>query len=335
MKRQQYSTALENDTVADGAAFVRLRDSANDVEVAVMPTFGNAAVEMKVQGKDILVFPSSEAGKAEKKMGGIPLLAPWANRLDHSGFRANGREYALRTDLGNLKLDSNGLPIHGLLWKQQWEVIEVTSDETSASVRSRFDFSKHPDLMAQWPFAHDYEMTYRLADGVLETKITVTNRDLQTMPLSLGFHPYIRIPEVPRDQWKARIPAHLRVVADSRRIPTGEIIPMNLTYPVSLKGVQLDDGFANLIRDDKGRATFSIEADGRKVEVVFGPKYEVAIVWVPVSPNGEVPNFACFEPMTGVTNAINLHHAGKYPSLQMIPPGRRWSESFWIRASGI
>ena len=29
--------------------------------------------------------------------------------------------------------------------------------------------------MAQWPFAHEYEMTYSLADGVLEVKTTVTN----------------------------------------------------------------------------------------------------------------------------------------------------------------
>ena len=268
-------------------------------------------------------------------MGGIPLLAPWANRLDHAGFWADGKEFDLHKDLGNLKLDSNGLPIHGLLWKQAWEVIEVTSDETSASMTSRFDFSKHPELMAQWPFAHTYEMTYRLADGVLETKITVTNHSAETMPLSLGFHPYVGIPDVPRDQWKATIPARLRVVTDPRLIPTGEYGPMNLPSPLPLAGVTLDDGFAGLVRDATGLATFSIEADGRKVEVVFGPKYEVAIVWVPVRPNGEVPNFVCFEPMTGVTNAINLHHAGKYPSLQMIPPGRQWSESFWIRASRI
>jgi len=30
-----------------------------------------------------------------------------------------------------------------------------------------------------------------------------------------------------------------------------------------------------------------------------------------------------------------LNHEGKYPNLQMVAPGAKWTESFWIRASGI
>jgi hypothetical protein len=37
--------------------------------------------------------------------------------------------------------------------------------------------------------------------------------------------------------------------------------------------------------------------------------------------------------MTGITNAVNLHHEGKYPDLQTVAPGAKWTESFWIRAS--
>ena len=43
----------------------------------------------------------------------------------------------------------------------------------------------------------------------------------------------------------------------------------------------------------------------------------------------------CIEPMTGVTNAVNLHHAGKYSGLQTVPAGGEWSGSFWIRAVGF
>jgi len=39
--------------------------------------------------------------------------------------------------------------------------------------------------------------------------------------------------------------------------------------------------------------------------------------------------------MAGLTNAVNLYHEGKYPSLQILSPGANWTESFWIRASGI
>ena len=75
---------------------------------------------------------------------------------------------------------------------------------------------------------------------------------------------------------------------------------------------------------------FSIEAGGKKVEALFGRNYPVAVVWEPAG-----RDFICFEPMAGVTDAVNLNHAGKYPDLQMVAPGAKWTASFWIRASGI
>jgi galactose mutarotase-like enzyme len=43
----------------------------------------------------------------------------------------------------------------------------------------------------------------------------------------------------------------------------------------------------------------------------------------------------CFEPMAGITNAINMAHKGTYKELQTIAPGGVWRESFWIRPSGF
>ena len=47
------------------------------------------------------------------------------------------------------------------------------------------------------------------------------------------------------------------------------------------------------------------------------------------------PNFVCFEPMAGITNALNLGHKGVYKELQYIAPGGTWQESFWIKPSGF
>ncbi len=101
-------------------------------------------------------------------LGGIPFLAPWADLLDEQAFWANGKRYAFNMNLGNVRGE---MPIHGLLTDSPfWQIIEVAADEHSAHVTSRLEFWKYPDLMAQWPFAHEYEMTYRLEDGVLEVK---------------------------------------------------------------------------------------------------------------------------------------------------------------------
>ena len=318
-----------------GVPVVRLTDSARAVEVSVAPTIGNAAYEMKVHGRNILYFPYADVGEFQKapQLSGIPFLAPWANRLDPQAFWANGKKYAFDMELGNVR---GATPIHGLLTASPlWKVTGVGADKKSAHVTSKLEFWRYPELMAQWPFAHEYEMTYRLAEGTLEVQVTVVNLSAEPMPLAIGFHPYYRIPDVPRDQWEGHIPARQRVIADARLIPTGEYKPMDLPDPFPLKGRTLDDGFIGLERDSQQRAHFFIQSGARKVEAIFGAKYQAAVVWEPNEADGTPRPFICFEPMTGVTNAPNLSHQGKYPELQSVPPGGKWTESFWVRASGI
>ncbi len=322
-------------TTDHGLPVVRLTDASHGVEVSIVPSVGNEAYEMKVHGKNILHFPYADVSEFQKRpaLSGIPFLAPWGNRLDQQAFWANGKKYQFDMQLGNVR---GANPIHGLLSSSPfWRVTEAAADQRSAHVTSRLEFWKYPDLMAQWPFAHEYEMTYRLAEGVLEVKITITNLSADPMPVAVAFHPYYKIPDVPRDEWTGHIPARLHVEADKALIPTGEFKPADLPDPFPLKGRTLDDGFTNLVREADGRAHFWIESGGKKIEAMFGPKYPVAVVWEPNDGKGQPQEFICFEPMAGITNAVNLNHEGKYPDLQTVPAGGKWSESFWVRASGI
>jgi aldose 1-epimerase len=318
-----------------GIPLVRLADAASGVEVSILPTVGNQVIAMKVHGQNILYFPSTDLAEFQKKpsFSGIPFLAPWANRLDDQDFWANGNKYIFNMTLGNVR---GPIPIHGLLSSSDlWEVTDISADGKSAQVTSRLEFWKHPELMAQWPFAHEYEMTYRLAHGALEVKVTVTNLSAEPMPIVLGFHPYYRIPGIPRDQWVVTLPARKTVIADDRLIATGEFKPLDLPNPLALKGHTLDTGFTDLERDSEGRAHFSIEAANKKIETIFGPKYPVTVIFAPPPLEGQPREFICIEPMAGITDAVNLQHEGKYPDLQTVAPGAKWTESFWILSSGI
>ena len=102
---------------------------------------------------------------------------------------------------------------------------------------------------------------------------------------------------------------------------------MDLMAEFPLRGITLDDGFIDLERSADQRAHFYIKAGNAIVDTSFGPKYPAAVVWSP-NKNGQPQTFICFEPMTGITNAANLSQAGKYPNLQTLAPGARWSESF-------
>ena len=59
-------------------------------------------------------------------------------------------------------------------------------------------------------------------------------------------------------------------------------------------------------------------------------KYRVAVIYAP--PN---QNYICFEPMSALTNSVNLAAAGKYPELDWIPAGGEWRESFWVKPGGF
>jgi aldose 1-epimerase len=168
-------------------------------------------------------------------------------------------------------------------------------------------------------------MTHRLANGELEVETVIDNHSTDPLPVAIGFHPYFQLHDAPRDQWNAHIPARDHFKLNELLIPTGEREPMSLTDPQPLRDHALDDVFGNLVRDPGGRARFWVQGARERLTVALGPKYTVGVVY---APRGR--EFICFEPMSAVTNAFNLAHAGAYSELQSVPPGGKWQESFWI-----
>jgi aldose 1-epimerase len=313
--------------VIDGVDAVKLGDAAGNIEVTVLPGFGNIACRMLVNGKNILWTPSDNLAqwKASLALGGVPFLWPWANRIDQDAYYVDGKKYLLNPDLGNLRRDGNQKSIHGLLlFTSRWRVIAIEADSSAAWVTSRLEFSKYPDLMAQFPFAHTVEMTHRLAGGVLEVETAVRNESMAAMPVVMGFHPYYRIHDALRDEWRVHIGARDRMTLSATLIPTGERTPAGFPDLFPLRGVQLDDVFTNL------ESGFSVEGEREKISISFGPKFTEAVIYAPPG-----KSFICFEPMSGTTNAFNLAHAGIYKGLQSIAPGGEWRESFRISTSGF
>jgi aldose 1-epimerase len=311
---------------------IRLSDAAHEIELSIVPSLGNRAIRMLVKGQNIVYVPFDDPAllKADKHTNGIPFLAPWGNRMP-AGFWANGKRYLFNTGLDSIRPDQNGIPIHGMLTASPfWEVVDCAADSSSAHVTSRLEFWKYPDLMANWPFAHEYEMTHRLADGMLEVNVTITNHSAEPMPVAAGFHPYFQLPGVPIAEAFAHLPVRFHVETDSRLIATGETSPVDFPDRVSLRDHHFDDGFTGLVRDATGQAIFTVEGHGKRIDVAFGPKYQVAIVYAPAG-----HDYICFEPMSAITNGINLAHEGKYPELQTIPAGGQWRESFWVRPTGF
>ena len=88
-----------------------------------------------------------------------------------------------------MRLDPNGLPIHGLL--------------------------------AAFPFPHDLRVEAELAVDTLTVATTVVATGDVGVPVCFGWHPYLRLPGVPREEWTVELAVKTRALLDERGIPTG------------------------------------------------------------------------------------------------------------------
>jgi aldose 1-epimerase len=79
---------------------------------------------------------------------GIPLLHPWANRLNGFHYRVAGEGVALPHGESLIPLDDSGLPIHGAMPAlMRWEVARVS--HTSLTGRLRWTSA---ELLRLFPF---------------------------------------------------------------------------------------------------------------------------------------------------------------------------------------
>jgi aldose 1-epimerase len=339
-----FGIAAENYSVAkktvEGHTTYHLLDAQRKMDVGVVPQLGNFVYQFKVNGKDVLIPPESFKAYLEKRWFccGIPFLAPWANRIDQDYYYFEGKKYLLNDSLGNLlHVPPFNLVIHGLLvFDPHWRVAKTgASDAEGAFITSRLDFYKYPDLMAQFPFAQVYEITYRLKDGKLENTTRVINKSASDMPVHYGYHPYFR-PDGPREDWQVSINAklHWKVDSQERLIPTGETEPFGDFLPhytdFTLGKKFIDDGFSGLDHDAQGLARYVVKGKTETIEMDFGKEYDFGHVYAPID-----NTLICFEPETGPTNAFNLNHEGKFPGLVILKPGKTFEAHFWIVPSGF
>lgn len=343
---------------------VQLRDSREDITVSVLIPAGNA-YEMVVKGHDVIrkTFATVEDFRAKPGLNGIPLLAPFANRLDETAFYANGRKYNFDMELGNVR---GPIPIHGYVSSsKQWKLVDSKADGKGAWVTTALDFYRNPQYMQQFPFAHTITITYRLQGGALEVHTRLDNLSDEPMPVAIGFHPYFQLTDSTREDWTVSLGVRTHWKLSPQLIPTGETEPVTSFLPdpknVRLEDVRLDDVFSDLERDAQGRALMSVKGRQQQLDVIVGPKYKTMVVYSPPpgagrgrggaaastgpapSPGQSPPAQAApanrgsvaFEPMAGITNSMNLAHKGLYKELQSIPPRGSWEESFWLRPHGF
>jgi aldose 1-epimerase len=289
-----------------------LRSPDGRLEAAFVPRAGNVLASLRHDGEEVL---GQRDGVARYAQGGttmgVPLLHPWANRLAGDRYAVAARRVMLR-DSRWLGRDERGLPIHGVAggipW---WDVARLDAGR----LRAELDFGAHDELLGAFPFPHRLTVDAYVNDGMLTLRTTLEPSGPVAVPVAFGFHPYLRLPGVPRRRWRVALPALRRLELDARGLPTGRSSPQ-AAWSGALGDRVLDDAFAAA----RPGSAFGLAGGGRSITVRFGEGYAFAQLYAPAD-----DDVVCFEPMTAPTNALITGDG-----LTVVGPGDAYRAAFSI-----
>jgi galactose mutarotase-like enzyme len=311
------------DPGADGYETVVIESPGSELCATFVPRAGMVCCSLRHRGVELLAQRSGVRAYAQRGATmGIPLLYPWANRL--AGLRYQGPHGEVQLDPADplLKLDQNGLPIHGVIpGALPWELLErpgADADRADADqVHARLAWHS-AELLAIFPFRHTVELRARLAGARLTITTTVRADGGCAVPVSFGFHPYLTIVGANRAGWQVELPVANCLLLDERMIPSASGPPVE-PRRFRLADGSWDDALAGL----EQAAMFSVSAGERRIEVQFGDGFSHAQIYAPSR-----ESFICFEPMTTPTNALISRDA-----LPIIGAGETFRGEFSITTS--
>ncbi|HEV2893451.1 MAG TPA: aldose 1-epimerase [Actinomycetota bacterium] len=298
----------------EGEAAVTL--AAGELEATFLPGLGLLGTSLRHRGEELLALPGGVAGYRGGNVTGLPLLAPWANRLPGWRYRAAGTEVDL--DGLDLHTDPGGLPIHGTLTAHGgWRLERLAAEDGSAVLQASLDYGAFPELLAAFPFPHRLTVTATVREATLAVATTLEATGGRPVPVAFGWHPYLRLPGAPRATWRLLLPDRVHLDLDDRGLPTGK----TADEPAEADPVG-DRTYDDLYALGQGPAArhLGLEAAGRRLLVGYGQGYGHAQVFAP--PGAE---FVCLEPMTGPTAALA---AGTTP---LVDPGASFTAEFTLR----
>jgi aldose 1-epimerase len=256
-----------------------------------VPAVGMVGVSLFHQGRELLGQRRGLNAYAQQgSTFGIPLLHPFANRLGGFTYSQQGVDVALDGASPLVRTEEHGLPIHGLLAAAPgWRVRDTGPEGLGAD----FAFDT-PELLAAFPFPHRLSLDVALEAGRLTVTTELTPTGDRAVPVSFGFHPYLTLPGVAREELVLRTPAMVRLGLDARGLPDGTRSPF-AARDAPLGDTIYDDHFTDL-----GDApSFVLAGGGREITMRFVEGYtHLQLFAPPASP------VVAIEPMTAAIDAL-------------------------------
>ena len=162
-----------------------------EVEAKIAPARGALISALEVGDKQVLFLDRATFEDQTKNVrGGIPVLFPYAGKLDGGRLRVSGAE------MGQ----------HGFGRSRAWEVKEHKPWRVRVAL-----LPEESDLTA-YPFKFVAEQSLTILPRGLQVELCIFNSGEKTMPVSPGWHPYFSCPA----EEKGRITGSVAAVDNSQ-----------------------------------------------------------------------------------------------------------------------
>ncbi len=300
--------------------------SPDDVTVTFIPGAGMVGSSLTHDDAELLGMRAGLAAyRKSGKTFGIPLLAPWANRLEHKVF--DGIELVTDGTPG-VHRDANGLPIHGLLagcpdWRITRAEVGGEGEDAGAWLVADLDFNASRPEFPAFPFPHLLTVAVHLIDSKVEVWTSVTATGELEVPIAFGWHPYFAPPGGDRQDWTVSKPFTHRLKLDGRFVPTGEVkrgpVEVNTLGDPDDGGISLDDLFADVVPG----TTAWIEGGKRRITLSYDFGYDYAVLFAPKD-----QPLVAIEPMSAPTDPLSGH----FP-IKTALPGQTYTARYGIHVT--
>lgn len=145
------------------------------VTARVAPARGAIVTALAVGGRDVLFMDRATLlDPAKSVRGGIPLLFPFAGRLDGDRLVHAGTT----------------MKQHGFGRNRPWQVVVQAPDRLSVALED------DATTRAAYPHAFRAEQTFRVLPRGLHVELSVENLGTSPLPVAPGWHPYFPCPSV-------------------------------------------------------------------------------------------------------------------------------------------
>lgn len=313
---------------------LHLLNDENGPEALLNPSCGGRIETLRLRpdasSAPVSVLKPEENGQQNGQQNGCSterfnghILLPFNDRIPGGRYRWNGEEYRFPPNDPD-----SGDAIHGLLYAMPLEV--EAADCGEAAARAVLTRSICPADAPGYPFSLFVRITSCLLPGSFELNIEVRNTGRRPAPLTLGWHPYFRLPGPGGafgsiDDLTLQLPADRYVAVNDDLLPTGETPPLaGSPYDFSRLRRIAESEMDIALRRTGNPALLA--GDGYRLEITAGPVFAYWQVFTPPERDS-----IAVEPVSAATNAFNRPELG----LQVMEPSSAVHARVQVRLSAM